>query len=127
MAEQEDTTRKRLLNKLLTVNHLNVPERRALGSPPTFTELLDVASSYFQTSTFLPSIIKEWSDTQLCYEGYSLEKKGDSYVLHLQVATPALNLHVSKQEVFYNLPDALNAFLQNEFKFNIDGIQLIKD
>lgn len=127
MSEQEDTTREHLLKKLLTVNHLNVPERRVLGSAPTFAELIDVASDYFQTSNFLPSIIKEWSDTQLCYEGYSLEKKGESYVLHLQVADPALNLSASKQQVFYSLQDALNAFLQNEFKFNIDGIQLVKD
>jgi len=127
MSELEDTTRKRLLKKLLTINHLNVPERRVLGAAPTFAELLDVASDYFQTSNFLPSIIKEWSDTNLCYEGYSLEKKGKSYVLHLQIAGPALNLYASKQQVFYNLPDALTAFLQNEFKFNIDGIQLVKD
>ena len=75
MSELEDTTRKRLLSKLLTLNHLNAPERRVLGAAPNFAELLDVASDYFQTSNFLPSIIKEWSDTKLCYEGYSLEKK----------------------------------------------------
>jgi hypothetical protein len=127
MSEQKIIKRKRLLAKLLTINHLNVPERQVLGSSPTFSEMLDVASHYFQTSSFLPSVIEEWSDTKICYEGYSLEKNGESYILHLQVAGPALNLYVSKQQVFYNLKDGLQAFLQNEFKFNIDGIQILKD
>lgn len=127
MSEREDITRKRLLKKLLTVNHLNTSERRVLGAAPTFAELLDVASDYFQTSVFLPSTITEWNETQLCYEGYSLEKKGEAYILHLQVAGPSLDLYTSTQQVFYSLADALKALLQNEFKFNIDDIQLVNE
>jgi len=121
------TERQRLLIKLLTVNHLNVTERNSMGSEVMFSELLEVAEHYFDNACFLPSVIAEWRDEKLCYDGYSIEKRGRAYILHLQVTGAALNLYANKYESYFNLNDVLRIWLQREFRFVIDGIRIIMD
>ncbi|MBE2289209.1 MAG: hypothetical protein IAE95_06610 [Chitinophagaceae bacterium] len=117
--------RHKLLEKLLTTNHLNVSERRCLDSSPTFSELLEVAERYFQNGIFLPAVIIKWDDKKVCYEGYSLEKVDQSYILHFQIAGASMNLYANEKELYSNLKDALHAFLYNEHHFNINGIPIL--
>jgi len=117
--------RRILLKKLLTTSHLNVQERRLLVDAPSFSELLEIAEEHFERANFLPDIIKSWDSNTVNYEGYSLEKTDNNYVLHFQQAGPALNLYANEKSDFKNLKEALHAFINKEFRFNIDGVPIM--
>lgn len=120
-------SREALIEKLLATSHLNAVERSAfLTSPIAFQEALTAARSLFVNCSFIPATIDSWQDDKPSYDGFCLEQKEGTFVLHHQVHGSKLDIRHSHSQSFNSLQLALQLYLQMGFEYMIDGVTIGK-
>ena len=123
-------SREKLILKLVTTDHLNVPERAQLDPPSVSrSEIIRAIEQVLETGRFFPPDATPVRENQRIveplYEGGIIEEAGDSYRVHWQQAGPhPLSLRGHSEKSFPSLEDAVNHFIDNEYKGTIDGIPI---
>jgi ankyrin repeat protein len=77
--DQVTATRETLIEKLVVSLHLNVPERRMLGSDcVSVEEVAAVVKRLFERNGVFPPIAKPWQPGEVVFEGFFLVKRPDA-------------------------------------------------
>jgi hypothetical protein len=122
------TPREALLEKLLVSLHLNVPERRMLGSDPVLVEeVAAIVKRLLEANGVFPPNAKLWRPGEIVFEGFFLVKRPNGKVrLAWQRSNPIkpneLAEHGSSE--YANANDAVSRFIQTQWSRGIDGINL---
>jgi hypothetical protein len=120
--------REALLEKLVVSLHLNVPERRMLGSGAVSSEeVAAVVKRLLETNGVFPPNAKRWQPGEIVLEGFFLAKCRDGKVLLAWQRSNPLNpkeLADHGSVEYDNADDAVSGFIQREWSKGIDGISL---
>ena len=120
--------REALLEKLVVSLHLNMPERRMLGSRAvSFEEVAAVVKRLLETNGVFPPNAKPWQSGEIVFEGFFLAKRSDGKVLLAWQRSNPINPNelADHGSVEYdNADDAVSGFIQREWSKGIDGISL---
>ena len=120
------TTRQEIITKLLQYFHLNVRDRQIFNDNPlTIDEIEFGIQTVLSTNNFFPNKFSFWDSEIFNYDGYVIEKvSGNKYFVHFQVSGATMNLLVSKTFSFDNINKAIDFYIKEELKGNIDGITI---
>jgi hypothetical protein len=119
-----------LIQKLLTTLHLNVFERKifdeqALG----IEEIINVIEFELKSNKIFPPNATIWKPGQAVYEGSIIEKiNNNEFLLHYQRAYPMNPFELAeKSEIkFQDFTSLIHAYIQENYRFNIDGINVVR-
>ena len=116
--------RKELIRKLLLTNHLNVPERLIFKETPIkIEEAKEIIKEELKKHNFFRPITNTWDNKEFYYDGLIIEKRGSKYILHEQVSGATINLLFDKEEIFENIDEVIDKYLQPR-PLDIDGIKI---
>jgi hypothetical protein len=120
--------RERLIETLVTTEHLNVPERAGL-SPHTvrYSEVAAVVQRVLDATGYFPPNARPWQEGNLVYEPAILQKlSAGAYRLTLQRSQAlAPTILAEKHEFdFHNAETAIQAFIAAKWPRDIDGIAI---
>jgi hypothetical protein len=120
--------REQLIEKLVTIWHLNVPERAAL-SPRTvrYREVAAVVERVLEATGYFPPNARPWQEGNLVCEPAILQKlSAGAYRLTLQRSQAlAPTVLAEKREFdFHNAETAIKAFIAVKWPRDIDGIAI---
>jgi hypothetical protein len=122
------STREALLEKLVISLHLNVPERRILGSDcVSVDEVAAVVKRLLERNGLFPPNAKPWQPGEIVFEGFFLVKRPDGKVqMCWQRSNPILPTQLADQgsAEYDDLDEAVSRFIQSEWGSGIDGIPL---
>ena len=121
-------TREALVEKLVVSLHLNVSERRLLGSGcVSVEEVAAVVKRLFEQDGHFPPIARHWQPGDLVFEGFFLVQRPDGKVeMAWQRSNPINNTELAEQSSseYADLDEAISAFIESEWRRGIDGIAL---
>ena len=118
------TTRQKKILKLLQDFHLNVHDRQVFNDNPLNIEEIELGiQAVLKTSNFFPNKFSSWDSEIFNYDGYVIEKVSENkYFVHFQVSGASMNLLESKTVSFDSIDKAIDFYIKEELKSNIDGI-----
>jgi hypothetical protein len=123
-----DALRESLIEKLITSLHLNVSDRRALGSRPvTVPEIAGTIKRLLDANGVFPLRAAIWRPGELVYEGHFLVRASNGTVkLHWQRGRAAAPFELAEQTTleFQDSDKAIAHFILAEWPKGIDGIGL---
>jgi hypothetical protein len=119
-----------LIEKLVSTLHLNVDERRSLGSEPVRkAEVASVIARSLAENGRFPRHAKQWAPGKLAFEGFFIEMSENGIArLWLQRHAPINPYRLAAQRHWdFSTPDeAINEFITREWSNGgIDGIKLL--
>lgn len=120
--------RDQLIAKLVTTEHLNVPEHARL-SPHTvqYSEVAAVVARVLEATGYFPPNARPWQQGNLVFEPAILQKlSSGAYRLTLQrsQALAPTVLAEKRQSDFHNAETAIKAFIAANWPHDIDGIAI---
>jgi hypothetical protein len=122
------STREALLEKLVVSLHLNVPERRILGSDcVSVDEVAAVVKRLLEQNGLFPPNAKPWQPGEIVFEGFFLVKRPDGKVqVAWQRSNPIRPTELADQgsSEYNDLDEAVSTYIQSEWSSGIDGITL---
>jgi hypothetical protein len=122
------TPRETLLEKLVVSLHLNVPERRMLGSDSvSVEEVAALVKRLLEANGVFPLNAKPWQPGEIVFEGFFLLKGPNGKVrLAWQRSNPIKPSELAEQGSleYDNADEAVSQFIQSEWSEGIDGINL---
>jgi len=120
--------REALVEKLVVSLHLNVLERRMLGSDPVLVEeVAAVVKRLLETNGVFPPNAKPWQPGEIVFEGFFLVKRPNGKVrLDWQRSNPIKPNELADHggSEYANADDAVSRFIQSQWSKGIDGINL---
>ena len=123
-------TRESLLEKLVVSLHLNVPERRTLGSDcVSFEEVAAVVKRLLELNGVFPPNARPWQPGESVFEGFFLVKSTDGKVqMAWQRSNPVRHTELADHgsSEYDNLDEAVSTFVKSEWSSGIDGITLLR-
>ena len=123
-------SREALIGKLVVSLHLDVPERRLLGSDFIWVdEVASAVKRLLKQNGVFPPIAKVWKPGELVFEGFFLVTGSDGNVqLIWQRSDPISPTSLADQgrREYDDLDEAISAFIHKEWSKGIDGIQLAR-
>src|SRR4051794_11620098 len=121
-------TREALVERLVTSLHLNVPDRRTLGSDSvSVEEVAAVVKRVLEQNGVFPANAKPWELGEIVFEGFFLVKRRDGTVqMAWQRSNPIRPTELADQgsSDYDSLDEAVFAFIESEWSTGIDGISL---
>ena len=126
MTNKTNIIRQEIILKLLRDFHLNVQDRKIFNDNPlTIDEVEFGIQSVLNTNNFFPNKFSSWDSEIFNYDGYAIEKISENkYFVHFQVSGANMNLLGSKTFSFDSIDKAIDFYIKEEFKGNIDGIPI---
>jgi len=120
------TTRQKIILKLLQNFHLNVQDRQIFqNNPLSIGEIEFEIQAILETNNFFPSKFSFWDNEIFNYDGYVIEKISENECfVHFQVSGANMNLLESKTFSFDCINKAIDFYIREELKDNIDGITI---
>jgi hypothetical protein len=123
-------TREALIEKLVVSLHLNVVERRLLGSDcVSVEEVAAVVKRLLEQNGVFPPIARFWKPGELVFEGFFLVRRPDGKVqMAWQRSNPIKPTELAdRSSSEYENPDeAVSRFIEREWSKGIDGIPLMR-
>jgi hypothetical protein len=124
------TTRETLIEKLVVSLHLNVVERRLLGSDcVSVEEVAAVVKRLLEQNGVFPPIARLWKPGELVFEGFFLVRRPDGRVqMAWQRSNPIKPTELADRSSseYDDLDEAVSRFIESEWKKGIDGIQVMR-
>ena len=121
-------TREALLERLVVSLHLNVDERRMLGSEcVSVEEVAAVVKRLLEENDGFPPKARPWQPGEMVFEGFFLVKRPDGKVqIAWQRSDPIRPTELADQRSsdYDSLDEAVFAFINSEWSTGIDGISL---
>jgi len=121
-------TREDLVERLVTSLHLNVPDRRMLGSDSvSVEEVAAVVKRVLEQNGVFPANAKPWQPGEIVFEGFFLVKRRDGKVqMAWQRSNPIRPTELADQgsSDYDSLDEAVFAFINSEWSTGIDGVSL---
>ena len=118
--------RKKLVERLVTEMHLNVPERAALSSKTVrYSEVAAIIKRLLNETGYFPPSARPWQEGKVVHEGAILQKLSNGkFRLIMQRSHPtAPKVLAAKKERDYLLAaTAIRAFVRSEWPAGIDGL-----
>jgi hypothetical protein len=122
-------TREALIEKLVVLLHLNVPERRMLGADcVSVEEVAAVVKRLLEQNGVFPPTAGHWQPGEIVFEGHFLVKRPDGRVqLTCQrgYAIRPTELAERASSEYDNVDDAVSRFIESEWSRGIDGTTLL--
>jgi hypothetical protein len=126
--DEMTATREALLEKLVVSLHLNVHERRMLGSEcVSVEEVAAVVKRLLEENGVFPPKARPWQPGEMVFEGFFLVKRPDGKVqMSWQRSNPIRPTELADQgsSEYDDLDEAVSRFIQSEWNRGIDGITL---
>ena len=124
------TDRETLIEKLVVSLHLNVVERRLLGSDcVSVGEVATVVKRLLEQNGVFPPIARLWKPGEVVFEGFFLVRRPDGKVqMAWQRSNPIKPTELADRSScdYDDLDEAVSRFIESEWSKGIDGIQLVR-
>jgi hypothetical protein len=123
-------TRETLIEKLVVSLHLNVVERRLLGSDcVSVEEVSAVVKRLLEQNGVFPPTARLWKPGELVFEGFFLVRRPDGKVqMAWQRSNPIKPTELADRNSseYDDLDEAVSRFIVSEWSTGIDGIRLMR-
>jgi hypothetical protein len=126
--DEVTASREALIEKLTVSLHLNVPERRLLGSDSvSVEEVAAVVKRLFEQNGVFPPIARLWKPGEVVFEGFFLVKRPDGRIqMAWQRSNPVRPTELTDRSSseYDDLDEAVLRFIESAWSKGIDGIRL---
>ena len=125
---RKNITRQETILKLLENFHLNVQDRHIFNDNPLRVDEIKFGiQTALNTNNYFPSKFSSWNSEVFNYDGYVIEKISENKCfVHFQISGANMNLLGGKTFSFDSIDKAIDFYVKEELKGNIDGITINK-